>query len=167
MLDTTWRIIRKSVTTVIMAVYRNMGAPLGFAFGAAETVELYEQHFAALNHLFGINLNHYNLESDQGSALRLLCTNKGQVQLFCLRHFLLSLGRKNSVVKLYFAEQALQVERDRLLLALRYLIQNQLERVKVEDRLQKRVQVARRALIHQADVVRGEEGAMHESERGL
>jgi hypothetical protein len=94
MLDTTWRIIRKSVTRVIMAVYRNMGAPLGFAFGAAETVELYEQHFAALNHLFGIDLSHYNLESDQGSALCLLCTNKGQVQLFCLRHFLLSLEQK-------------------------------------------------------------------------
>jgi hypothetical protein len=42
MLDTTWEIIRKDVTTIIMAVCRNVGFPLGFAFGAAETVQLYD-----------------------------------------------------------------------------------------------------------------------------
>jgi hypothetical protein len=47
MLDTTFKVIRKDVTTIITAVYRNVAIPLGFAFGAAETVELYEQHFGA------------------------------------------------------------------------------------------------------------------------
>jgi hypothetical protein len=42
MLNATWKVIRKYVTTTIMTVYRNVGIPLGFAFGAAETVELYE-----------------------------------------------------------------------------------------------------------------------------
>jgi hypothetical protein len=91
MLDTTWKIIRKYMTTIIMAVYRNVGIPLGLAFGTAETMELYEQHFGAFNHMFGIDLSHYILEPDQGSALCSLGTSKGQVQLFCLRHFLLSL----------------------------------------------------------------------------
>jgi hypothetical protein len=71
-----------------------VGVPLGFAFGAAETVELSEQHFGAFNHLFGIDLSHYILESDQYLALCLLCSSKGHFQLFCLRHFLLSLKPK-------------------------------------------------------------------------
>jgi hypothetical protein len=94
MLDTTRNVIRKYATTIIMALYRNVGVPLGFAFGAVETVELYEQHFGAFIHLFGIDLSHYIIESDQGSALCSLGTSKGQVQLFCLRHFLLSLKQK-------------------------------------------------------------------------
>jgi hypothetical protein len=69
MLETTWKVIRKYVTMIIIAGYRNMGIPLGFTFGAAESVELYEQHFGAFNHLFEINLSHYILESDEGSAL--------------------------------------------------------------------------------------------------
>jgi hypothetical protein len=64
MLAKTWKVIRTYVTTVTMAVYRNVGLPLGFAFGAAETMEFYEQHFTAFNHLFGIYLRHYILELD-------------------------------------------------------------------------------------------------------
>jgi hypothetical protein len=75
MLDMTWKITRKYVTTIIMAVYRNMGIPLGFAFGAAEIVDLHEQHFESFNHLFGMDLSHYILESDQGSALCSLGTS--------------------------------------------------------------------------------------------
>jgi hypothetical protein len=93
-LDTTWKVIRKYVTTIMMAVYRNVEDPLRFAFGAAETIELYEQHFGAFSHLFGIDFSHYILKSDQGSALCLLCTSKEQAQLFCLLHFLLFLKQK-------------------------------------------------------------------------
>jgi hypothetical protein len=94
MLDTTWKVIRKSVTTIIIAVYRIVGVPLRFAFGDPETVELYEQHFGASNHLTGIDHSHYILELDQGSALCSLCTSKGQIQLFYLRHFLLSVKQE-------------------------------------------------------------------------
>jgi hypothetical protein len=62
---------------------------------ASETVELCEQHFGAFNHLFGINLGHSIIESDQGPALCSLCASKEQVQLFCLHHFLLSLKQKD------------------------------------------------------------------------
>jgi hypothetical protein len=95
-LDTTWKVIRKCVTTIIMAVDRNVKVPLGFTFGAAETVEFYEQHFGVFNGLFGIEASHYILRSDHGSALYSLCRSKAQVQLFCLRHFLLSLKQKES-----------------------------------------------------------------------
>jgi hypothetical protein len=42
MLDTTWRVLRQYGTAIVMAVYGNVGIPLGFAFGVAETIELYE-----------------------------------------------------------------------------------------------------------------------------
>jgi hypothetical protein len=94
MLDTTWHIFRQYVTAILMAVFRNVGIPLGFAFGVAETAELYERHYAAFRELFGLDLSTYVLESDQGSALTSLCARHGQLQLFCLRHFLLSLKLK-------------------------------------------------------------------------
>jgi hypothetical protein len=43
MLDTTWHVLRQYVTSPLMAVYRNVAVPLGFAFGVAETVDLYHQ----------------------------------------------------------------------------------------------------------------------------
>jgi hypothetical protein len=94
MLDTTWHVIRQDVTTIVMALYVNVGVPLGFAFGVAETMELYQQHDDAFTELFGIDLSRCTLESDQGSALSALCTRHGQIQLICLRHFLLSLKPK-------------------------------------------------------------------------
>lgn len=94
MLDTTWRILRQYVTAILMAVVCNVGIPLGFAFGASETTELYEAHYNCFRDLFGIDLGTYVLESDQGAALTSLCARHGQCQLFCLRHFLLSLKLK-------------------------------------------------------------------------
>jgi hypothetical protein len=90
MLDTTWRVLRQDVAAIVMAVYGNVGIPLGFAFGVAETIEPYEQHYTALADLFGIQLAQYTVESDRGSALCGLCARHRQTQLFCLRHFLLS-----------------------------------------------------------------------------
>jgi hypothetical protein len=75
MLNTTWNVIRKHVATIIMVIDPNVRVPLRFAFGAAETMGLFEQRFEAFTHRFGIDLNHYILESDQVSALCSLCTN--------------------------------------------------------------------------------------------
>jgi hypothetical protein len=92
--DTTWKVIRSYVAAILMAVPRNVGIPLAFAFGVAETVELYEQHYNAFLRLFEIDLKQYILESDQIPALCALCAARNQPQLLCLRHFLLSLKRK-------------------------------------------------------------------------
>jgi hypothetical protein len=94
MLDTTWHVIRQYVTAILMAVFRNVGIPLAFAFGAAETLELYEPLYGLFVELFGIDLGQYIMESDQGAALRALCHRHDQRQLICLRHFLLSLKLK-------------------------------------------------------------------------
>jgi hypothetical protein len=79
MLDTTWRVLRQYVTAILMAVYRNVGIPHGFAFAVAETVELYQEHYTAFERLFTIDLRRYILESDQGSALCALCARHGQM----------------------------------------------------------------------------------------
>jgi hypothetical protein len=77
-----------------MAVYCDVGVRLGFSFGIAETVELYQQQYTTFAELFAIDLRQYVVESDQGSALRALCARNGQTQLICLRHFLVSLKFK-------------------------------------------------------------------------
>jgi hypothetical protein len=77
-----------------MAVYCNVGVPLAFAFGVAETKGLYEQLYAEFMRLFQIDLSRYIVLSDQGIALRALCADHNQRQLFCLRHFLHSLKMK-------------------------------------------------------------------------
>jgi hypothetical protein len=94
MLDTTWHVIRQSVTTIVMAVYCHVGVPLEFALGVAETMELDQQHYDAFTELFAIDLSRYILESDQGSELSAICTRHDQIQLICLRYFLLSLKLK-------------------------------------------------------------------------
>jgi hypothetical protein len=55
-LDTTRHVLRQDVTSIIMPGYGNAGIPLRFAFGVAETIELYERHDTALANLFGIQL---------------------------------------------------------------------------------------------------------------
>jgi hypothetical protein len=93
-LDTMWQVLRQSVTALVMAVYCNVGVPLGFSFGVAETVELYQQQYAAFAELFAIDTRQYIVESDQGSALRALCVRNGQTQLIGLRCFLVFLKLK-------------------------------------------------------------------------
>jgi hypothetical protein len=66
MLDTTWHVLREYVRSLLMAVYRNVAVPLGFTFGVAETVDLYDQHYGTFAQLFRIELQKYILESDQG-----------------------------------------------------------------------------------------------------
>jgi hypothetical protein len=76
MLDTTWYVLRQCVASLLMAVYGNVAVPIGFAFGVAETVDLYNQQYGVFAQLFGIELQKYILESDQGSAFSALCKLK-------------------------------------------------------------------------------------------
>jgi hypothetical protein len=55
-LDTTWHVLRQYVTALIMAVYCKVGVPLGFSFGVAETVELYQQQYTSFAEVFAIDL---------------------------------------------------------------------------------------------------------------
>jgi hypothetical protein len=93
-LDTMWHVLCQYVTALVMAIYCNVGVPLGFSFGVTETVKLDQQQYAAFAEFFAINLRQYVVESDQGSALRTLCARNGQTQLIRLRHFLVYLKLK-------------------------------------------------------------------------
>jgi hypothetical protein len=75
---TTWHVLRQYVTALVMAVYCNVGVPVGFSFGVAETVELCQQQYTAFAELFAIDMRQYVIKSDQDSALRALCARNGQ-----------------------------------------------------------------------------------------
>jgi hypothetical protein len=90
MMDTTWSVMRQYVTSILVGVSRNTAIPLGFAFGPAETTELYEQFYTGfLEH--GVNLSEFIIESDQGPALISFCQKHMITQRFCLHHVLRTL----------------------------------------------------------------------------
>jgi hypothetical protein len=94
-LDTTWTVMREYVTALLMAVFYNVGIPIAFAWGPAETRELYEMFYGGFQKLFQINLSDFVLESDQGSALQSIAGEYHvKRHLLCLRHFLASLKTK-------------------------------------------------------------------------
>jgi hypothetical protein len=63
---------------------------LGFTFGMAETMKLYQRHYTALAPLFEIDLARCTVKSDQGSPRCAFCARNGQTQLICVRCFRLS-----------------------------------------------------------------------------
>jgi hypothetical protein len=69
MMDTTWPIMRHSVTVVLLAMYQNVGISLAITFGASEIHQLYKQFHVAFPQLFHIDLSIDQLESDHGSSL--------------------------------------------------------------------------------------------------
>jgi hypothetical protein len=91
MLDTTWRVMRLYVTSILMVILANVGIPVAFAFGPVEDSNLYETFFTTFMEVYNIDLSIYVLESDQGSALKSIASKYGNQHLACLRHFLVSL----------------------------------------------------------------------------
>lgn len=91
MMDTTWKVINKYVTSILMCSSYNVGVSTAFAFGCAEDKDLYNMFIDKFNSVLGINLRQYIVESDQGSALRAVCDKFDQIHLACLRHFKVAL----------------------------------------------------------------------------
>ena len=90
-MDTTWKVMKNYVTSILVASSFSVSIPLGFSFGAAETKDLYELLFIYFKSKLDIDLSQYIIESDQGSALRSVCEHYGNEHLACLRHLLVSL----------------------------------------------------------------------------
>jgi hypothetical protein len=90
MMDTTWSVMRQYVTSILVGVSHNTAVPLAFAFGPAETTELYEQFYTGFAQR-GVDISTFIIESDQGPALKSFCANHGITQRFCLHHFLRTL----------------------------------------------------------------------------
>ena len=62
MLDTTWEVMDKYVTSILVAASCNTSVPLGFSFGAAETKGLYELLFDFFKKKLDIDLAFYIVE---------------------------------------------------------------------------------------------------------
>jgi hypothetical protein len=94
-LDTTWTLMRECVTAFFMAVFCNVGIPIAFAWGPAETRELYKMFDGSFQNLFQINLSNFVLESEQPTALQSI-GSEYQVKrhLICVGHFLTCLKTK-------------------------------------------------------------------------
>jgi hypothetical protein len=90
MIDTTWSIMRQSVTSILVALSRNTAIARAFAFGRAETNELYEQFYTGFSS-HGVDLARFIIESGKGSALISFCQRHGITQRFCLHPFLRTL----------------------------------------------------------------------------
>lgn len=91
LMDATWKTIDGYVTSILMASICNVGVPLGFAFGPAESKDLYEHFYKSFNDIIDVDLSNYVTESDGGSALSAITADKEQKQLTCHHHYLRSL----------------------------------------------------------------------------
>ena len=95
LMDTTWSVISKYVTSILMCASHNVGVPTSFAFGGAEDKELYSLFTSFIRKQTGVDISEYNVESDQGTALRAICDGFSKTHFACIRHFKVAL--KSSV----------------------------------------------------------------------
>jgi hypothetical protein len=93
-MDTTFRVMSQYYTAILVAVSHNVGIPLAISFGSSESIELYDTFYRVFETEFGIKLDKYILESDQGPALRAVGARHPR-HLFCLRNVLKTLHAKN------------------------------------------------------------------------
>ena len=91
LLDTTWKVMTKYVTSILMASCHNTGVGLGFSFGRAEDREIYQNVFEEIAKITEFDFHSQVIESDQGSALRSVCDMFNMTHLSCLRHLLVSI----------------------------------------------------------------------------
>jgi hypothetical protein len=91
MLDTTFTMLRHSVTAFLVAASWNTTIPLVFSFGLVEDCALYDSIYEIFREHFDIDLSTFTLESDQGSGLGKIIRLHRFMHRFCLRHFVASL----------------------------------------------------------------------------
>ena len=92
LMDTTWKVLPYYVTSILMLSICNVGIPVSFCFGKAETADLYEMFFKAFNEILHIDISKYVIESDKGTALAAICAKYKCRHIGCLRHFIARLG---------------------------------------------------------------------------
>ena len=87
-LDTTWRIMPNFVVSILNVCFYNTSLPIAFAFGHGETKILYSLLLDTVEEELNINFTNKILESDEGSALKAICSDYSIIKLSCLRHYL-------------------------------------------------------------------------------
>jgi hypothetical protein len=93
-MDTTWRIIQLHVALILTIGIGNVGIPVALSSGPIKDTALSNTFYLRFRSLFNLDLSTYILESDQGSAFHAICSKYHNRHLACLRHLLVSLGRK-------------------------------------------------------------------------
>ena len=73
LMDTTWKVIHKYVTSILICASYNVVVSHAFAFGGSEDRDLYNMFIEKFKSIIGIDLTNYYVESDHGSALRSVC----------------------------------------------------------------------------------------------
>jgi hypothetical protein len=89
-MDTTFTVIGKRLTAILMAVSRNGGTPIVFVFGGSECTEMYDLFYTIFHDYLVIGLAKYIHESDQGPTLMSVGAWHRR-HLLCLRYLLATL----------------------------------------------------------------------------
>lgn len=82
-----------SIPTLII---QNVGIPIGMSFGLTEDASIYNEFFFHFHNVYGFEISDFVdfVESDQGKALISAAHRQGMSHICCLRHLLVSLGKK-------------------------------------------------------------------------
>jgi hypothetical protein len=92
LMDTTWKILRCYVASILTVVIGNVDVSIALSFGPVEDVALYDALYATFRSLFNIDLSTCLIEFDQGPALQAICKKYQNPGLAFLRHLLVALG---------------------------------------------------------------------------
>jgi len=95
--DSTFKVAKPYVLCIPMAIYRNVGVPLGFIIGSSENSKLYEHFYDEACSTIGKNINNIPCLSDFGLALKSFCERKSIEQFYCQRHLFQLLGNNNPI----------------------------------------------------------------------
>ena len=96
--DSTFKSARPYTLCIPMAIYKNVGIPLGFIIGVSENSHLYQQIFDELCKTINININYIPCLSDFGSSIKSFCESKNIIQYFCHRHLLEIIGSNSAII---------------------------------------------------------------------
>ena len=96
MLDTTWSVFNKYVTSFPTAICSNVGLPVGFQFGLTEDKKIYTDFFNNFKNSQEFPIEEYIriIESDQGKPLIAAAKELGLYHFSCLWHFLVFFEKK-------------------------------------------------------------------------
>lgn len=76
------------VVSILNVYFYNTSLPIAFTFGHVETKILYSLLLDTIEEKLNINFTNKILESDEGSALKAICSNYSIIKLSCLHHYL-------------------------------------------------------------------------------
>jgi hypothetical protein len=99
LMETTWRIIRVDVPSILTVVAGNVGIPIALNFGPMENCELYDRFSSLFESSLELDLSTNVIELDQGAGLRSITVKYGNQHLACLRHLFVAVRVYHSFMR--------------------------------------------------------------------